>query len=384
MSEATTPNEQEPTVVDASAAKPVPPPAKPPSRGNALAAVALLVGAAGVAVGGWGVWQLRALDVRDQQQLGQLQQTREQTDDLVAKTRALDSRLQQLPPPAELDGQRRLLSQLQGDQQLLNQRLESLLGASRQDWRLAEAEHLLRLASLRLSALQDINSALALVEGADEILRSQDDPAAFAAREQLAKSLEALRGSFDPDRTGLFLQLGALRDQAAQLEALPPTFAGDGEGGALSELAAEGEPQSWWVRGLETLAQYVRLDFSADQNIRPLLAGQALSQVRLALSMSFEQAQWAALHGHTAVYQQALRQARDVLASHFNAENPDSRALAARIDELLGRPIEVKVPDLSNSLNAIQAYIASKQSARAQFEADSAVEVESTELEPRP
>ena len=120
MSEATTPNEQEPTVVDASAAKPVPPPAKPPSRGNALAALALLVGAAGVGVGGWSVWQLRALDVRDQQQVGQLQQTREQTDDLVAKTRALDSRLQQLPPPAELDGQRRLLSQLQGDQQLLN------------------------------------------------------------------------------------------------------------------------------------------------------------------------------------------------------------------------------------------------------------------------
>ena len=58
--------------------------------------------------------------------------------------------------------------------------------------------------------------------------------------------------------------------------------------------------------------------------------------------------------------------------------------MEARIDELLGRPIEVKVPDLSNSLNAIQAYIASKQSARAQFEADSAVEVESTELEPRP
>ena len=232
MSEATTPNEQEPTAVDASAAKPVPP-AKPTSRGNALAAVALLVGAAGVAVGGWSVWQLRALDLRDQQQLGQLQQTREQTDGLVAKTRALDSRLQQLPPPAELDGQRRLLSQLQGDQQLLNQRLESLLGASRQDWRLAEAEHLLRLASLRLSALQDINSALALAEGADEILHSQDDPAAFAAREQLAKSLEALRGSFDPDRTGLFLQLGALRDQAAQLEALPPSFVGDGEGGAL-------------------------------------------------------------------------------------------------------------------------------------------------------
>jgi hypothetical protein len=66
-----------------------------------------------------------------------------------------------------------------------------VLGASRKDWRLAEAEHLMRLASLRLSALQDINSAQALVQGADEILREQSDPGSYAAREQLAKSLAA-------------------------------------------------------------------------------------------------------------------------------------------------------------------------------------------------
>ena len=382
MSEATTPNEQEPITPDAAAGKPTAAPSKPAPRGNALAALALLLGAGGVAVGAWGVWQVRDIQLREQQQLAQLQQTSAQTDALVAQTRELNSRLEELPPAAELAGQRRLLSQLQGDQQLLNQRLESLLGASRQDWRLAEAEHLLRLASLRLSALQDINSALALVEGADEILRSQDDPAAFAAREQLANSLEALRSTVDPDRTGLFLQLGALRDQAAQLQALTPSFAAAGEGGALSELAAAGEPSSWWVRGLEALSQYVRLDFDAQQNIRPLLAGQGLAQVRLTLSLAFEQAQWAALHGYTAVYRQALRQARDILGGHFNAENPDSRALAARIDELQARPIEVQVPDLSSSLNAVQAYIASKQSARAQF--DSAVEVESAEQEPRP
>src|SRR5690606_4319733 len=96
----------------------------------------------------------------------------------------LDSRLDALPTAAELDERRRLLAGLQGDQQRLSQRLEGLLDGSRQDWRLDEAEHLLRLATLRLSALQDVTSAEALVLAADEILREQDDPAAFAAREQ--------------------------------------------------------------------------------------------------------------------------------------------------------------------------------------------------------
>lgn len=364
MSEATPPQEQQQSVTDSTSSTPASPPSapRPPkARGNGLAFCALLVGAAGAAAGAWGLWQLQGLQQREQQQLEQVQQLMGQTASLGQASQVLEQRVQQLPPATELDSQRRLLSQLQGDQQLLNQRLESVLGASRQDWRLAEAEHLLRLASLRLSALQDINSAEALVAGADEILRSQDDPAAFAAREQLANSLEALRTTFDPDRTGLFLQLGALRDQAASLNPLNPNFATDG--GVLGELAAS-EPTSWWAEWLEVMSRYVRLDFNAAETIRPLLAGQSLGQVRLALSMAFEQAQWAALHGHTEVYQQALRQASEVLQGHFNAENPDSRALAARIDELRQRPIEVQVPDLADSLVALQAYIARKQSAR--------------------
>ena len=70
----------------------------------------------------------------------------------------------------------------------------------------------------------------------------------------------------------------------------------------LSELADEGvmEPQ-WWQRVLQTLSEYFRIDFNADRNIRHVLAGQSLTQVRLALSLALEQAQWGALHGQTAV-----------------------------------------------------------------------------------
>ncbi|TBV08647.1 uroporphyrinogen-III C-methyltransferase [Phytopseudomonas dryadis] len=370
MSEATSPKEQPVQQVSESEPSPVAVEARPASRGTALAVVALLIAVAGVGVGAWSAWQLRALQSSSAQQAGQLEDARSKTAALSQRTEGLDRRLEQLPSMEELETRRRLVAQLQGDQQLLNQRLETVLGASRQDWRLAEAEHLLRLASLRLSALQDINSAEALVQGADEILRDQDDPAAFAAREQLAKSLEALRATHNPDRTGLFLQLGALREQAAQLNALSPAFVA--EGGVLGELAAESQPGSWWARGLHTLSQYFRLDFNADQNIRPLLAGQSLTQVRLALSLALEQAQWAALHGQTQVYRQALQQAADVLDAHFNRDNPDSRALRKRIGELVEQPIEVEAPELSQALNAVQAYIQHKQSARERLEREDA------------
>lgn len=362
MSEATSPKEQDQPVQTAPESSPVAVEAKPAARGSAIAAVALLVGAIGVGVGGWSAWQLRALQGEAQQQSGQLEQARSQTQALTQRTESLTGRFEQLPSVEELEERRQLVAQLQGDQQLLNRRLETVLGASRQEWRLAEAEHLLRLASLRLSALQDINSATALVQAADEILRDQDDPAAFAAREQLAKSLEALRATDNPDRTGLFLQLGALREQAAQLNSLNPQFVADG--GVLGELAAESEPGTWWGHALHKLSEYFRLDFNADQSVRPLLAGQSLTQVRLALSLALEQAQWAALHGQTQVYRQALQQAGEVLDANFNRDNPDSRALRTRVGELVDQPIEVKAPELSQSLDAVQAYIEHKQSAR--------------------
>jgi uroporphyrin-3 C-methyltransferase len=338
--------------------EPLPDPAQkePPSRrgGNGLAILALLLGAAGVAVGGWSVWQLRAIQSGHQQQSGQLEDVASQTRSLQQSEQQLAARLAQLPPAQELEDRRRLVTQLQGDQQRLSQRVETVLGASRKDWRLAEAEHLLRLASLRLSALQDINSAQALVQGADEILREQDDPGAFGAREQLAKSLAALHSVDQPDRTGLFLQLAALRDQATQLNALAPEYKDKGE--SLFGLT-DGTDDSYWATWWQKISQYIRIDFHADKNIRPLLAGQSLTQVRLALSLALEQAQWAALNGESEVYAKAMTEARSVLDANFNQDNPQSKMLGERLDELAKMPVSVVTPDLTPSLSAVQAYL---------------------------
>lgn len=298
---------------------------------------------------------MRHLQANNQQQFSQLQALGDQAQSLKLSEQRLSERLEQLPAADELEDRRRLVAQLQGDQQRLNQRLETVLGASRKDWRLAEAEHLLRLASLRLSALQDISSARALVQGADDILREQNDPGAFAAREQLAKSLAALRSTEQPDRTGLFLQLGALRDQVLELSAVAPEYKDRGE--SLLGLTADGDGASRWAQWWDQISRYFRIDFNADKNIRPLLAGQGLTQVRLALSLALEQAQWAALNGQAAVYTQALTEARDVLTGNFNQDNPQSKIMLERLAELSKQPVTVVTPDLAKTLSTVQAYL---------------------------
>jgi uroporphyrin-3 C-methyltransferase len=145
-----------------------------------------------------------------------------------------------------------------------------------------------------------------------------------------------------------------VRDQVAQLNELAPEYTDKGD--SLFGLT-DGSDTSYWAKWWEKISQFVRIDFHADKNIRPLLAGQSLTQVRLALSLAIEQAQWAALNGQAAVYEKAMAEGRSVLDSNFNRDNPQSKALGQRLDELGKQPVSVATPDLTQSLAAVQAYL---------------------------
>ncbi len=351
---------QTPASEPAPAAEPATPvPSRPASSSGAkaVASLALLVGLGGMALGGYSYWQLKQLGAQEADRQASLQKADEQTRQLAAGNQQLAARLgrlEQLPSAAELDERRRLLATLQSDQQRLAGRVEQVLGASREEWRLAEAEHLLRMAMLQLSAMQDVKSAEMLVAEADLILQKQDDPSAYAARQKLLEGLEALRSLPQLDRTGLFLQLGALRGQSSQLSALAPEFV-NGEAGP------EDLGQSRWQRWLDELTRYVRVDFDASADVKPLLAGQTLGQVRLALSLAIEQAQWAVLNGNAEVYRQALQQASALISDHFSEDNGQARGLRERIDALAQREVEVQLPDLSSALKALQAYVEKRE-----------------------
>ena len=332
----------------------------PKARGRGPAWLALLVGLAALGAGGWSAWQLHQQQGRAAEQLSEVQALGTAAQERVKESETrVARRLAGLPTADELAAQRDLLVNLQGEQQRLSQSLSGLLGKSREDWRLAEAEHLLRLAMLRLSALQDVDSATALVKGADDILRAQNDPQAFAARGELIKVLEALRGVPQIDRSGLFLQLGALRGQVARLQMLAPEFIPSAE--APGSVSAS--DSSRWAELWQELSRYVRIDLHADQDVRPQLAGQSLAQVRLTLSLALEQAQWGALNGEQQVYEQALAAAGEVLDTYFDRDNQAVQALRSRIGELAGQRVTTQLPTLDDALNTLQAYLKRREAA---------------------
>lgn len=354
----------------------------PKAKGRGPAWLALLVGLAALGVGGWSAWQLYQQQGQAAQQLSQVRQVGdvakqqlEESENRVAK------KLASLPTADQLATQRDLLVSLQGEQQRLAQSLSGVLGKSREDWRLAEAEHLMRLAMLRLTALQDVDSAEALVRGADDILRAQNDPQAFAARGELIKVLEALRSLPQVDRSGLFLQLAALRGQVAQLQMLAPEYILPAD----VPSAANASDSSRWEALWQELSRYVRIDLHADQDVRPQLAGQSLAQVRLTLALALEQAQWGALNGEQEVYRQALASASEVLDSYFDRDNQAVQAMQKRIGELAGQQVVAGMPKLDDALSTLQAYLKRREAAELLPEAESVpepeVEIESDAVE---
>ncbi len=334
------------------------------SSGKGLALLALLIGLGAAGAAGWGVWQIRQLPTAASVQ-APIDKLAEQLVRQAETDQALRGHLAQMTPLSALAEQASLLAQLQGEQQQLGQRLTQVMGASRQGWRMAEAEYLLRLASLRLVALQDIHSALGLVQGAGEILREQNDPDAFAAREQVAKVLQALRSTKQPDPSELFIQLAALREQVAVLQPLSPAFVETAS--TLPELPADAGWRERLQRLGERLSAYFRIQLDVGEDIRPLLAGEQLAQVRLTLSLALEQAQWGALNGNQAVYGKAIEQAQKILLAYFKRENPQSQGLSVSLEQLATQPVRVAVPDLAPALMAVQAYNLRRQALQDQL-----------------
>lgn len=327
--------------------------------GNGVAVFALLIAAASLAFSAWHYTQqggnkdetTTVQTVNNEEQAAQLTQLQEQLNNQTKQIDQFRLQLAELPSSDNFATQQRALKQMQSAHQAFTTRFESAFGNTRQDWRLAEAEHLLRMAILRLSAMQDLNSALHLVEGADQILFEQDDIAAYPARDAIAQALADIKAMPQLDRAGLFMRLGALQRQVSQLDQLMPGF-------DLTENTLETVTDSaFWRQWLDQLSSYVRLDFNSPDDIQPLLSSQEITHIRLAISLAVEQAQWGALNGQQQTYDQAIQQGLDLLKYYFSSDNQTAQALTALLNELVGQPVSQSMPDIKPALLALQAYI---------------------------
>ncbi|QIL90497.1 hypothetical protein GNX18_12555 [Microbulbifer sp. SH-1] len=238
-------------------------------------------------------------------------------------------------------------------------RLSQLGNASREDWQLAEADYLLRLANQRLMLEQDSRAALGLLQEVDTIVRNVDLPDLYGVRQQLARDITALKLAENVDREGIYLRLRALEEQMTKLN-IQPQFDLAQHDAAAAQYQAENKDvgenhfRSSWSNFVDFLKGSVRI---RDGEVDPvLLSPQSETRFRQSLRLNMEQAELAVLRADEAVYKDSLNHARQLLLD-YGVDNPQRQVILGELESLAQEKITTDLPNLSASQSALRNYI---------------------------
>ena len=215
------------------------------------------------------------------------------------------------------------------------------------EWKIAEAEYLLRVANHRLLLERDSRTALTLLRATDQILEELDDFALHVARAQLADEILALEGTRDLDTQGIFLRLEAAKNQIPELPIGLPEY--------LERPDREPLPEelSFWQRRyaeLMSLFEFRRVDAGTLQRIP---TPDETVYLERSLRLALETAQLALLRRHQTVYQQSLDNAQRWSEEYLAADSSAVQAFVDEIAALQALDVDQPLPDVSGSLRAL-------------------------------
>ncbi|MCW9023977.1 MAG: uroporphyrinogen-III C-methyltransferase [Gammaproteobacteria bacterium] len=267
-----------------------------------------------------------------------------------------ENRIQQLETN-NTDAQQQLgfLSENQKD---LNDAFSSLLKTRRHlrnDWLLAEAEYLMKLANHRLHLAGDTNSALAAMQAADERLHDMGDPAVIPLRKQLAEDINHLKAVSIPDISGLSLTLSALVKSIDNLPLVAPqaeeTTDNRAEAPANKLENLEELPGMIWadVKKLLVIREH-------HGRVKPLLTPEQHFFLKQNLILKLEQAQLALLDQNQPIYKERLQTAMEWVIEFFKAEAPATQNMLTQLKELSAVDIQPALPDISASYRALKDF----------------------------
>ncbi|MFT5209446.1 MAG: uroporphyrin-3 C-methyltransferase [Flavobacterium sp.] len=227
-------------------------------------------------------------------------------------------------------------------------------GSSSEDWLLAEAEYLIRLANQRIKMEQDAVGALALLSSADEIIQDAKGVIAYDVRMRLAEDMAKLRTIGDLDTDGIFVKIGALINQVNHLEQKNLQFLP-----LEMENRIEGtqDIMGGVMRILNNIGARIAslVDYRNDGTVvTPILPPKEDYYLRQNLVMKMQHAQLALLRRNQSIYDSSLNDSLVWIDQYFDPEHGVTLAMSETIQSLRTVRIEEDVPDISASLTEMR------------------------------
>ncbi|MFT4929024.1 MAG: uroporphyrin-3 C-methyltransferase [Phenylobacterium sp.] len=332
--------------------------AKQPGRLIAwLGLLCALVALAGLGGGYW-FWQQQQLAQQQQFSLWQQQQTTEQqqfteqitlslTESLTGQINTLKAQQQQ----AQSGVQQRLSDQVNA----MEGRISEVAGRRPNDWVLAEANYLIRMAGRKLWLEDDLITAQHLLATADVRISELNDPSLYPLRKVISEDIATIRALPHPPVSDIHLALSGLIEL---IDGMAINSLDIQRLGAKAQDRLVSEPvndsgneladdyQNNFLKSLKDFASrllYINGGVN-EGDIEPLKMPRQQWYLRANLKMALLQAQVAVLSRDQAVFRDTVTRAISWL-EHFKPGDSTVLATKTSLEAMLNHPIDAQYPE---------------------------------------
>lgn len=321
----------------------------------ALSILALIVAlGAGAGVYIWGKWQTNNQDHIRAQLVTRL-------DALEVQQRTLHQHLDTLTQQQQAVAQQSnsqttaLLKQLDK----LQQKVTLISDANANNWLLAQADFLVKMAGRKLWSDQDSLTAIALLKSADASLADMHDPSLINVRRAITADIASLSALTQVDYDGIILQLNQLADQVDNLRLADNVRRDVPDGNNPLSPSLHQWRQNLlksWHHFMDSFITIRRRDKAQV----PLLAPDQDIYLRENIRSRLLIAAQAMPRHQQEVYQQSLDNVSTWVRAYYNTSDASSKAFLAIVEQLSQQDINMDLPDSLQSQPLLDKLVQSR------------------------
>jgi uroporphyrin-3 C-methyltransferase len=250
-----------------------------------------------------------------------------------------------------------VLGQQQKSIENLQLAVADVKGRRPNDWLLAEADYLVKLAGRKLFLEHDVESATQLMESADQRIAALNDPSLVGLRKAMANDITKLRVVPLVDRDGLVLRLTALQQQ---VDKLPLANALLPEAAAVEKQQVSEDIANWQDNLMTSLKDFSEnfITFrTRDGNVIPLLSPQQHFYLKENIKAKLETAIKAVYQEQGEIYTTSLETADKWVMAFFNQDDNSVKEFNKTLSQLSKQDIQVEYPAKLESQNQLSDVI---------------------------
>ena len=310
-------------------------------RGVKLATVAIVIS---VLFGGGLTFQMQQKNAEYQAQISALQTQLQQTQNSVQSELAATQQ-QAIAKATEITHRAEtVLAQQQKSIESLQVAVADVKGRRPNDWLLAEADYLVKLAGRKLFLEHDAVSATKLMESADQRIAALNDPSLVPLRKAMANDITKLKTIPLVDREGLVLRITALQQQ---VDKLPLANALLPEAEQQQKPVVSEDIYDWQDNLLTSLKDFSEnfITFrTRDGNVIPLLSPQQHFYLKENIKAKLETAIKAVYVEQQEIYSTALTTADKWSTTFFNQDSNEVKEFNKALELLSSQKVQVAYP----------------------------------------